>query len=58
MPKALEFKPSGPPPQDPYSQLILPLIVVLLCNCLGIQLLGLAGPAISCVWPTSFAPDS
>ena len=25
--------PSGPPPQDPYTQLILPLIVVLLLNC-------------------------
>ena len=24
---------SGLPPQDPYTQLILPLIVVLLCNC-------------------------
>ena len=29
MPKALEVKPSGPPPQDPHTQLILPLIVVL-----------------------------
>ena len=25
MPKALEVKPSGPPPQDPYAQLFLPL---------------------------------
>ena len=33
MPKALEVKPSGPPPQDPYTQLFLPLIVVLLFNC-------------------------
>ena len=33
MPKALEVKPSGPPPQDPYTQLFLPLIVVLLLNC-------------------------
>ena len=33
IPKALEVKPSGPPPQDPYTQLILPLFVVLLCNC-------------------------
>ena len=33
MPKALEVKPSDPPPQDAYTQLILPLIVVLLCNC-------------------------
>ena len=24
MPKALEVKPSGPPPQDPYIQLLLP----------------------------------
>ena len=32
MPKALEVKPSGPLPQDPYTQLILPLIVVLICN--------------------------
>ena len=29
MPKALEVKPSGPPPQDPYTQLLLPLLVVL-----------------------------
>ena len=29
MPKALEVKPSGLPPQDPYRQLFLPLIVVL-----------------------------
>ena len=29
MPKALEVTPSGPPPQDPYTQLFLPLIVVL-----------------------------
>ena len=40
MPKALEVKPSGPPPQDPYTQLFLPLIVVLLFNCFLIQLLG------------------
>ena len=33
MPEALEVKPSGPPPQDPYTQLFLPLIVVLLFNC-------------------------
>ena len=33
MPKALEIKPSGPPPQDLYTQLFLPLIVVLLLNC-------------------------
>ena len=32
LPKALYVKPSGPPPQDPYSQLILPIIVVLLFN--------------------------
>ena len=32
MPKALEVQPSGPPPQDPYTQLFLPLIVVLICN--------------------------
>ena len=31
--KALEVKPSGLPPQDPYTQLFLPLIVVLLFNC-------------------------
>ena len=30
MPKVLEVKPSGLPPQDPYTQLFLPLIVVLL----------------------------
>ena len=33
MPEALEVKPSGPPPQDPYTQLVLSLIVVLLINC-------------------------
>ena len=33
MPKALEVKPSGPPSKDPYTQLVLPLIVVLLYNC-------------------------
>ena len=33
MPKALEVKPSGPPTQDPNTQLVLPLIVVLLPNC-------------------------
>ena len=30
---ALEVKPSGLPPQDPYTQLSLPLIVVLHLNC-------------------------
>ena len=30
---ALEVKPSGLPHQDPYTQLFLPLTVVLLCNC-------------------------
>ena len=30
MPKALEVKPSGPPPQDPYTQLFLPLIAFLM----------------------------
>ena len=34
MAKALEVKPSGSPAQDPYTQLFLPLIVVLLFNCL------------------------
>ena len=33
MPKALVVKPSGLPPQDSYTQLFLPLIVVLLFNC-------------------------
>ena len=33
MPKGLEVKPSVPPPQDPYTQLFLPLIVVLRFNC-------------------------
>ena len=33
MPKALAVKPSGLPPQDPYTQLFLPLIVVLRFNC-------------------------
>ena len=41
MPKVLEVKASGPPPQDPYTQLFLPLIVVVLFNCFLIQLLGL-----------------
>ena len=31
--KALEVKPSGLSPQDPYTQLLLPLNVVLLFNC-------------------------
>ena len=30
--EALEVKPTGLPPQDPYTQLSLPLIVVLLFN--------------------------
>ena len=55
MPKALEVKPSGLPPQDPYTQLFLPLIVVLRFNCFCIQLLG---QVIICVWPNSFAPYS
>ena len=55
MPKALEVKPSGPPPQDPYAQLFLPLIVVLLFNCCIIQSLG---KVIFCVWPNSLAPHS
>ena len=33
MPEALEVKPSGLPAQEPYTQLFLPLIVVLLFNC-------------------------
>ena len=33
MPKALEVKASGPPPQDSSTQLVLPLIVVPLFNC-------------------------
>ena len=33
MPKALEVKPSCLPPQDPYTQLFLPLLVVLPFNC-------------------------
>ena len=33
MPKALKVKPSGLPPQDPYTQLFLPLLVVLRLNC-------------------------
>ena len=48
--QALEVKPSGLPPQDPYTQLFLPLIVVLLFNCFGIQLLG---QVIFCVGLTS-----
>ena len=49
---ALEVKPSGLPPQDPYTQLSVPLIVVLGFNCFRIQLLG---QVIICVWPDSFA---
>ena len=33
MPKALVVKPSGPLPEDSYTQLFLPLIVVLRSNC-------------------------
>ena len=33
MRKALEVKPSCLPPQDPYTQLFLPLMVVLPFNC-------------------------
>ena len=33
MPEALGVKPSGLPPQDPYIQLFLPLIVVRPFNC-------------------------
>ena len=55
MPKALEVKPSCPPLKDPYTQLFLPLIVVLGFNCFRIQLLG---QVIFCVWPNSFAPFS
>ena len=33
LPKVLVVKPSGLPPQDPYTQLFLPLIVVLPFNC-------------------------
>ena len=55
MPKALEFKPSGLPPKDPYTQFVSPLIVVLLFNCFSIQLLG---QVIIRVWPNSFAPYS
>ena len=55
MPKALEAKPSGLPPQDPYTQLFLPLIVVLRFNCFRIPLLG---QVIFCVWPNSYAPYS
>ena len=55
MPKALEVKPSGPPSQDPYSQLLLPLIVVLVFNCFRIQLLC---QVIFCVWPNSLAQHS
>ena len=32
MPKALEVKPSGLPPQDTHTQLFLPPVVVLLFN--------------------------
>ena len=39
MAKSLEVKPSGSPPQVPYTQLTLPRIVVLLCNSFRIQLL-------------------
>ena len=52
---ALDVKPSGLPPQDPYTQLFLPLIVVLRFTCFGFQLLG---QVIICVWTNSFAPYS
>ena len=55
MPKALEVRPSSLPPQDPYTQLFLPLIVVLRFNCFRLQLLD---EVIFCVWPNSFAPYS
>ena len=32
LPWALEVEPSGLPPQDPYTQLFLSFILVLLCN--------------------------
>ena len=40
MPRALEVKPSGPPPQDPYTQLVLTLIVVLLLTVSGLSYLA------------------
>ena len=46
-------KPSGLPPQIPYTQLFLPLIVVLRFDCFRIQLLR---QVIICVWPSSYAP--
>ena len=55
MPKALEVNASGLPPQDPNTQLFLPLIVVLRFNYFSIQLLG---QVIICVWPNSIAPYS
>ena len=55
LPKALLVKATGLPPQDPYTQLILPLIVVLRFNCFCIQLLG---QVKFCAWPNSYAPDS
>ena len=55
MPKALEVKPTGLRPQDPYTQLFLPPIVVLRFNCFRIQLLG---QVIFCVWPNYYAPYS
>ena len=55
MSKAFEVKPSGLPPGDPYTQLFLPLIVVLPFNCFRIQLLG---QVMICVWPNSYAPYS
>ena len=53
MPKDLEVKPSGPLPRGPYTQLFLPLIVVLPFNCFRFQLLG---QVIFYVWSNSFAP--
>ena len=40
MTNALEDKPSGPPPQDPYTQLFLPLIMVLLLTVSEISCLA------------------
>ena len=43
MPWALYGKPSGLPPQDPYTELFHLLIVVLRFNCFRTQLLDHSG---------------
>ena len=55
---SIKVKCSGLPPQNLDTQKFHLFIVVLFCNCFGIQWLGQlgqAGQAISGVWPNVFA---